>query len=166
MKNRIAVITVVTALSTLAAAPLLLAHPHRTMGGPGVDFRPGARGAHGPRPGAGLLGQLGRFRAELGLSEEQSARIRTIIAETHEQNVPYREELRKRRRAVAEALLKNPADVAGAQALIDERVEAQRRAQTNRLNATSKALAVLSAGQREKLSAMLAERAERRGRRR
>lgn len=164
MKKRIAVITVVIALGTLAAAPLLLAHPHRAMGRP--EFRPGARGVHGPRAGAGLLGQLGRFRAELGLTEEQSARIRTIIAETREQNVPHREELRKRRRAAAQALLANPSDVSGARELIDERADAQRKLQTNVLNATSKALAVLSADQRAKLSTMLAERTERRERRR
>lgn len=155
MKKRIAIaITLVAAVGALAAAPLVMAGPH---GGFGGDM-----GFHG----LGFFRHLGHLESELDLSEPQVDQLKAILAEVREQNAPYREQLHGGYKGVVEALVANPNDVAGAQALIDQQTAAERAVKANFLNAASKALAVLNAEQRAKLSTMIEEHAaERRGRR-
>ena len=152
MKKRIVLITVIIAIGALAAAPLVMAGPHGRSG----------RGMEGH--GFGILGHLGHVKDELDLSDQQVDQIKAIFAEVREQNAQYREQLHGGYRGVAETLLANPNDVAAAQALLDQQTAAERAMKTSFLNAASKALAVLNAEQRAKLSTMLEEHAERRGR--
>ena len=63
---------------------------------------------------------------------------------------------------VAQILIKNPNDVASAQALLDQQLENERVMRTNALNAASKALNVLTPDQRTKLSTMVQEHLDRR----
>lgn len=155
MKKRIAIaITLVIAVGALAAAPLVLADgPHGRFG----------RGMHGH--GFGPLGHLAHVRDELDLSDQQVDEIKAIFAETREQNSPYRQQLHGGYKDVVQALVANPDDVATAQTLVDQQLTAERAMKTNFLNAASKALAVLNAEQRAKLSTMIEEHAERHGRR-
>jgi Spy/CpxP family protein refolding chaperone len=154
MKIRITIaLTLVIAVGALAAAPLVLAD------GPHGRFR-GGMGGHGFGP----LAHLGHIKEELDLSDQQVAQIKGIIAETRALNAPYREQLHGGYKNVAQALLDNPNDVARAQALVDQQLNAERALKTNFLNAAAKALAVLSDEQRAKLSTMIAEHAEHHGR--
>lgn len=155
MKKRIAIaITLVLAVGALAAAPLLLADgPHGRFG----------RGMHGH--GFSPLGRIAHIKAELDLSDQQVDQIKAIFAETREQTAPYREQLHGGYHGVVLALVENPNDLAGAQGRIDQQLAAERAMKTSVLNAASKALGVLNAEQRAKLSTMIEEHAERHGRR-
>jgi len=154
MKKRIAIaITLVLAVGALAAAPLMLAD------GPHGRFR-GGMGGHGFGP----LGHIAHIKGELDLSDQQVDQIKTIFAETREQTAPYREQLHGGYKGVAQKLLENPNDVAGAQALIDQQTNAERAMKTAILNGASKALAVLNDEQRAKLTAMIEEHAAHHGR--
>ena len=158
MKKRIAIaLSLVLAVGALAAAPLVLAD------GPSGRFGGGMRG-HGFGHGFGPLGRLMHVKEELDLSDQQIEQIRTIFAETREQTAPYREQLHGGYKGVLQALVANPDDVAGAQALIDQQLNAERAMKTSFLNAASKAMAVLNAEQRAKLSTMIEEHAEHHGR--
>lgn len=141
MKKRIALIAVLIAL----AAPWVMARPHRAPG---------------------LLGHLQKMKAELGITDEQSAQLKAIMIELRTQNAQYREQMQGGRKDIATILLANPSDVSAAQALLDRQANAERAMKTNRLNATAKALAVLNAEQRAELSEKLEKFAERRASRR
>ncbi|HEX8407311.1 MAG TPA: Spy/CpxP family protein refolding chaperone [Thermoanaerobaculia bacterium] len=141
MKKRIALIAVLIALT----APLVMARPHRAPG---------------------LLGHLQKMKAELGITDAQSAQLKAIMVELRTQNEQYREQLQGGRKDIATILLANPSNVSAAQALLDKQANAERAMKANRLNATAKALAVLNAEQRAELSEKLAEFAERRAERR
>ncbi|HEX6095462.1 MAG TPA: Spy/CpxP family protein refolding chaperone [Thermoanaerobaculia bacterium] len=158
MKKRIAIaLTLVLAVGALVAAPLVLAD------GPGGHFR-GGMGGHALGHGFGPLARLMHVKEELDLSEEQVDRIKDIFAETRVQTAPYRKQLHGGYEGVAKALLANPDDVAGAQALIDQQTNAERAMKASILNGASKALAVLTPEQRAKLGTMVAEHVERHGR--
>ncbi len=151
MKKRIIIaVTLVLAVGALAAAPLVLADgSHGRFG----------RGMHGH--GFGPLGHLAHIRGELDLSDRQVDEIKAIFAETRAQTAPYRQQLHGGYKDVVQALIANPNDVAAAQALVDQQLTAERAMKTNFLNAASKALAVLDAEQRAKLSTMIEEHEKR-----
>lgn len=160
MKKKILILTVV--LAALAAVPILHAGPgfgHGRHAGPGMG---GDMGAHG----FAILGYLGRIREELDLTDAQADQIHAILKETHEQNAQYREQLHGSMKNVAQTLIANPNDVAGAQALLDQQAAAERALKANMLTAASKALNVLTAEQRTKLAEIVAEHAERMEKRR
>jgi Spy/CpxP family protein refolding chaperone len=145
MKKRALTITaVVAAVLALAAVPLVYAqtgHMHRMGMGAGM----------------GPLAHLGKLQTELGLSDQQVSQIKTIVAETHQQNAQYRQQLHGGIHAAIAALLKNPNDVAGAQAIIDQQTQAEAALKTSVLNAASKALNVLTPEQRDKLATLMAQ---------
>ena len=147
MKKRIAIaITLIAATGALAAAPFLLA-----------DDRSGGFHGHGFRHGFGPLARIAHVKEELDLSDQQVDQIKAIVAETRQQTAPYRKQLHGGYRGVLESLLENPNDIAAAQALVDQQVNAERAMKTSVLNAASKALAVLNDEQRAKLTTMLEE---------
>jgi Spy/CpxP family protein refolding chaperone len=152
MKKRISIIAIIIAVAALAAAPLLLARPHRG----------GGQGGHGFGGGFAMFSHVERIKEELDLSDQQVEQIKSIMSAVHEQNAPYREQLHGGLHGIAATLLENPNNVAAAQALLDQQANAERALKTNFLNATAKALNVLNAGQREKLGTMLEKFAERR----
>jgi len=149
MKKRHAVIALVLATVLVAAVPFLNADPgHR---------RPGGAGGPGM-----LFGHLQHLQDELELSDAQLDQIRGIFSALHEQNAPYREQMRGGFKDVTSALLANPNDLTAAQALLDQQASAERAAKANLLAATSKALNVLTVSQRAELSEIIKEREERR----
>lgn len=155
MKKRLVIIT--TLIAALAVVPFV-------YGGPGAHGKRGMHGMHGMHGGGhgfGILGHLARMKAELDLSDAQVEQVRQIFAETREQNAPYRDDVRGGLKDVADVLLADPNNVAGAQVLLDRQAAAERAMKQNILNATSRALNVLTAEQRAKLSGILAERAQR-----
>lgn len=105
-----------------------------------------------------MFGRLQHAKAALELSDQQTSDIKQIYTDLRTQNEPYRASLRGGRQAIAQALLANPNDTAGAQALIDKQSEAERQMKTNALHAFSKALNVLTPDQRTKASAFLTQR--------
>jgi Spy/CpxP family protein refolding chaperone len=157
MKKRMLLTTTVIAIAALAIVPFVYAGPGRHARG-GEGF-----GGHGARAGFGLgiLGHLGHVKEELDLSDQQVDQLKAIFKDVREQNQPYREQLRGGMKDVAELLLANPNDVAAAQSLLAQRESAEAAMKANVLQATSKALNVLNADQRAKLSTMLEKRAER-----
>jgi len=158
MKKRIGIITItILAALALIAAPVLFAGPH------GARMR--MHGMRGEGFGGGILGHLQRAKEELNLSDEQVDQIKAIFREAHEQNAASRESLRANFHDAALALLANPNDLAGAQALLERQTAAEKQMKLNLLTATSKALNVLNADQRSKLSEMVNERYERHGQR-
>ncbi|PYQ30496.1 MAG: hypothetical protein DMF56_06690 [Acidobacteria bacterium] len=154
MKKRIAIVGSILVVAALAAVPFVYAEP---------GFGGGMRGhAHG----GGALGFFGgrhldKLAEKLNLSEQQVDQIKAIYASLHDQNAQYRESMRGGMKDITETLLKNPNDLAAAQALIDQQSNAERAMKTNMLQATSKALNVLTADQRAELGKMIEERAAR-----
>jgi len=145
MKKRTLIFSAAAILIVLVAVPFAVAQHQR--------------GAH--RHGGMPFGRLIRAKAFLGLSDQQVASIKTIVADLHTQNEPYRASLRGGRQAIAQLLLANPNDIAGAQALIDKQSDAERQIKSNVLQAVSKALNILTPDQRAKAAAFLKERAAR-----
>jgi Spy/CpxP family protein refolding chaperone len=168
MKKRTTILAIVVlAVGVLAAAPLVIAGQHGSgpgamgmHGGPG-----GGPGMHGgPGGGIGILGHLQHAKTELGLTDQQVEQIRAIFTELHETNGTNRDQMRDGLHEAAAILLANPSDLAGAQAVLDRQAAAERVMKTNMLNATAKAFAVLTAEQRAKLSTMIEEHSQGRGR--
>ena len=105
-----------------------------------------------------ILGHLTHAKQELGLSDQQVSDIKAVFQTLRQQNEPYRAARRSTMRQVAQTLLNNPNDLAAAQALLDQQTESERTMRANTLAAASKALNLLNADQRTKLSAMVEER--------
>jgi len=112
---------------------------------------------HGHGHGVMMFG-LEHAKSALGLSDQQSADIKQIFTDLKTQNEPLRTSTRGGRQAIAQLLLANPNDVAGAQALLDKQLDAERQMKHNALAAASKALNVLTPDQRAKASAFLQQR--------
>jgi Spy/CpxP family protein refolding chaperone len=153
MKRRVLVTTSALALValTLVALPLFAQRMH------GMH-------ADGNMPGAMMLGHLAHAKAELGLSDQQSADIKAVFQNLREQNKTYRQSMHSTMSQVAQIMINNPNDVASAQALLDQQMETERAMRTNALNAAAKALNVLTPDQRTKLGTMVKEHLDRRSR--
>lgn len=154
MKKRSMLITTFIALAALTIVPFVYAAPGNRAHGRGF-------GGPGGPGGLGIIGHVARLQEELGLSDQQVDQIKTIFKDLHEQNAQYREQLHGGMKGVAETLLQDPNNVAAAQAQLDQQSAAENAMKANVLQATSKALNVLNAEQRAKLSTMLAERSQR-----
>jgi Spy/CpxP family protein refolding chaperone len=141
MKKRTLIFTSAAIVIVLLAVPFAMAQHRRARGHDGM-----------------MMFGLGRAKAALGLSDQQTADIKQIVTDLRTQNEPYRASLRGGRQAIAQLLLANPNDIASAQALIDKQTEAERQMKTNALNAFSKALNVLTPDQRTKAAAFLQQR--------
>ncbi len=132
----------IVAVLAIAAVPFLYAGPgHRGCG-----------------MGLGPLARLDRAQKELGLSDQQVTEIKTIFKGVHDQNSPYRDQMRGGFDGVMATLLKNPNDISGAMAILDQQAQAERAMKANALNAASKALNTLTPEQRDKLGALIAQR--------
>ena len=153
MKRKLILTTAVIAIAALATVPFVYAGPGRHADGQGFG------GGHGF--GIGMFGHLGHIKSELDLSDQQVDQLKAIFAEVHEQNAQYREQLHGGMKGIAQTLLANPNDIAGAQALLDQQATSEAALKTNILQATSKALNVLNADQRAKLLAMLENHSQR-----
>ena len=150
MKKRLLILGAAAALVAALAVPIAFAqhmHPH-------------GMGMHGDG-GTMMLGRLARAQQQLGLSDQQVADIKAIFQDLRTQNAAYRDQLHGGFKAVADALIANPNDVAGAQALLDKQEATEHAMKVNALNAAAKALNVLTPDQRAKLAAHLAEREQR-----
>src|SRR6266849_314529 len=152
MKKRVLVTTAVIALVALVAVPLAFAQRMHMHG----------MHADGEMPGAMMLGHLRHAKEQLGLSDQQTADIKSVFQGLREQNKSYRESMHNTMAQVAKILISNPNDVASAQALLDQQIESERAMRTNALNAAAKALNVLTPDQRTKLSTMVQEHLDRR----
>lgn len=163
MKKRSIVMLAAAALAVVTIVPFAYAQ-HMRHGGPG-----GPHGAMGPGGGEFgaimMLGHLEHAKEVLGLSDQQVNDIKAIFKDLHSQNAAVHDQLRGSVKAVAEKLIANPNDVAGAQAELAKQEAAEHTLKVNALNAASKALNVLTADQRAKLAEKLAEHAARMGRR-
>src|SRR4051794_22072264 len=130
MKRKLILTTAVIAIAALAIVPFVYAGPGRYAHGEGFG------GGHGF--GMAMFGHLGHVKAELDLSDQQVDQLKAIFAEVREQNAPYREQLHGGMKGVAQTLLANPNDIAGAQALLDRQATAEAALKSNILQATSK----------------------------
>ena len=153
MRKRVLATAGAIALLVLVAVPLAFAQRMHAM-----------RGMHagGDMPGAMMLGHLAHAKAQLGLSDQQTADIKAVFQNLHEQNKAYRQSMHDTMAQVAQILINNPNDIASAQALLDQQANAERSMRTNALNAASKALSVLTPDQRTKLGAMVKDHLDRR----
>lgn len=142
MKKRTLILSAAALVIVIAAVPFAMAQHMR-----------GHRHGHG-----GMMFGLQRAKAALGLSDQQSADIKQIFADLRTQNEPLRTSMRGGRQAIAQLLLANPNDVAGAQALLDKQLATERQMKLNALTAASKALNVLTPDQRTKAAAFLQQR--------
>jgi protein CpxP len=161
MKKRLILITTLIAIAALAIVPFVYAGHGRQMRGGGHGM--GGHGGHGM--GFGFMGHVDRIKDELDLTDAQVVQIKAIVAEAHEQNAGLHEQMHGGFKGVAEKLIANPNDIAGAQALLDQQHAAERTLKTNMITAASKALNVLTPDQRTKLGELIAEHGERWGRR-
>ena len=140
-KSTLTVSAIALAVVALIAVPFVYAGPgHQHMMG----------GEMGP------LAHLAHAQKELGLSDEQVDQIKTIVKAAHDENAQYRDQLHGGFASIINTLIKNPNDVAAAQAIMDQQNAVERSLKTNMLNAASKALNVLTPDQREKLGTMVA----------
>ncbi|MDQ3283267.1 MAG: periplasmic heavy metal sensor [Acidobacteriota bacterium] len=151
-------LTLVVLIAALAAVPLFVYAAGPAMqrmhghGGPGGHGAPGFAGL-------GFMAHLRQVSEELDLSAAQKEQIHGILRQAHEQNAQYREQLHGGFQSVAQALIANPNDIAGAQALMARNEAAESAMKANMLTAASKALNVLTPEQRTKLSGIVAEHA-------
>ena len=102
-----------------------------------------------------MFGHLQKAKDALGLSDQQMTDIKAIFQQLHDQNAQYRQQVHGGMQQIMQTLVKNPNDLAAAQALIDQQTEAERAVKSNMLNAVSKALNVLTTDQRAKLSDLI-----------
>lgn len=154
MKKRTLIFLSAAILVVVLAVPFALAQHMR-----GAGHRHGCMGGDSSMAMFGhMSGRMHGAKAALGLSDQQADGIKKIFTDLRAQNEPYRASLRGGRQAIAQVLLANPNDIAGAQALIDKQSEAERQMKTNALQAFSKALNVMSSEQRTKAAAFLQER--------
>ena len=102
-----------------------------------------------------MFGHLQKAKDALGLSDQQMTDIKAIFQQLHDQNAQYRQQVHGGMQQIMQTLVKNPNDLADAQALIDQQTEAERAMKSNMLNAASKALNVLTTDQRAKLSDLI-----------
>ena len=147
MTRRTATLIATIALLVAAAVPLAYAAGPGRHHGFGKDFP---------------LMRLERAKEALDLSDAQFDQIKAILADLRQQNTPYREQLHGNMRNVAQTLIDNPNNLAGAQAVLDQQLAAERTMKQNALNAAAKALGVLTPEQRGKLAQFVASREERR----
>lgn len=140
-KKRIFTVSgIAVAVLALVAVPFLYAGPgHQHMMGGDI----------------GPLAHLGHMQKELGLSDAQVDQIKAILKAAREENAQYRDQLHGGLAGIVNTLIRNPNDVAAAQAIMDQQSAAERALKTNMLNAASKALNVLTPEQREKLGTMV-----------
>jgi Spy/CpxP family protein refolding chaperone len=101
------------------------------------------------------LEKLRQLREELNLSDAQMAELRKIGRETRETNAAYRASLRDNFSAAGLALLANPDDITGAEAILDRNEAAKKELRDNVLEGVSDAIKVLDPEQREKLKVVL-----------
>jgi periplasmic protein CpxP/Spy len=152
MKTRTILFAMTGALVVLIAVPFAFAQRMH-----------GARN-HGEFGSMMMLGHLQHAKETLGLSDQQVSDLQAIFQQARDQNATYRQQVHGGMQQIMQTLLKNPNDLAAAQALLDQQTEAERAMKSNLLNAVSKALNVLSADQRVKLSDViqqhLADRAQ------
>lgn len=148
MKRRTLTLASLATLVALLAVPFLSAAPQGRRGHGGREF--------------GALGFLAHARQELNLSDQQVDQIKAVFKALHEQNAPYREQLKGGLEGITATLIQDPANVGAAQALLDKQAAAEQAMKANMLNATSQALNVLNAEQRARLSTMISERKTRR----
>jgi Spy/CpxP family protein refolding chaperone len=149
MRKRTLWIAAAVALTALIAVPIAFAQRAHRMHADGFG-------------GSMMLGHLQHVRQALGLSDQQVSDIQAIVQDLRQQNAQYRDTMHGTMQQVAQILLKNPNDLASAQALIDQQTANERTMKVNALNAVSKALNVLTPDQRDKLSTMLQQRMARR----
>lgn len=142
MKKRALIIAAATIAVLTLAVPLVYAGVHRM---------------HGMAGGMGPLAHLAKAQQELGLSDQQVDAIKAIVAGTHEQNAALRDQLHSGFSGVIDTLIKDPNDIAGAQAILDQQAQAEKVMKTNLLSAASKALNVLTPEQRQKLGTLIAQ---------
>jgi len=159
MKKRSLIIIAAAALVAMTVVPFAYSQHmrHGGPGGPGGHMGPGG----GEFGAIMMLGHLEHAKEVLGLSDQQVTDIKAIFKDLHAQNSALHEQLRGSVKGVAEKLLANPNDVAGAQAELAKQEAAEHTLKINALNAASKALNVLTADQRAKLAEKLAEHASR-----
>ena len=146
MRKRIFWTTAAIALVALMAVPLAFAQRARAM-----------HGGDGAFGGPMIFGHLRHAQQTLGLSDQQVSDIQAIFKDLHQQNQTYRQSMHSTMKQVAEMLIKNPNDVAAAQAILDRQMENERGLRNNALIAASKALNVLTPDQRGKLDTLLQE---------
>ena len=144
MKKIWIVVGTVTLVATMAAAPLALAHQQAKRGG-----------AMSPLM---VLERLHQLRGELNLSDAQLAELRKIGIETREANSAYRASLRDNLGEAGLALLANPDDITGAEAILDRNAQAKQELRANVLEGVSDAIKVLDAEQKAKLASVLKHR--------
>jgi Spy/CpxP family protein refolding chaperone len=152
MKKRTLIFSSAAILIVVLAVPFAVAQ-HMHMRGAGFG-----RGCMHGDSSMMMFGHMRGAKAALGLSDQQAADLKKVFTELRAQNAPYRASLRDGRQAIAQALLANPNDVAGAQALLDKQTDAERQIKANTLTAVSKALNVLTPEQRSKASNFLQQR--------
>jgi Spy/CpxP family protein refolding chaperone len=143
-KRNLTIAAAVIAL-VLVAVPIAYAQHRMHHGGPEAF-------------GFGMMGHLGHLKAKLDLTDEQADQIKAIAKNFHEENAQLHGGLK----SVAKALIANPNDLAGAQAILDQQAAAEKAFKANALVAASKALNVLTPEQRTKLGELMAEREEHR----
>lgn len=118
-----------------------------------------ARGHRGDRHmGFGMIGKLHAFREELDLSDEQVTQIREIAGSLRDQNRPYRDQIKENLGAVAQTLIANPNNIAGAQSLLSQQLATEQEMKSSALRAAADALNVLTPEQRARLGEMVARK--------
>ena len=146
MFRKTLITTIIVAALALAAVPFAYAQQGRFHHRGGLD-------------GAGMffMGRLEHLKTSLDLSDQQVDQIKAIAQDLHSQNAQYRQQQRGNMKSVMQALINNPNDLAGAQALLDQQAAAEKAVRSNMLVAASKALNVLTADQRTKLGQFINE---------
>lgn len=158
MNKRSLITLAIVALVGLLAVPFIYAQQAPAPREHGMGMH--GMGMHGDKgmQAFGPLGHLQKLQTELGLSDAQVTEIKTIFTNLRDQNAAYRTQLKGGHQAILSTLLKDPNDLASAQAILNQQTQAENAMKANVLSATSKALNVLTADQRAKLADLIAQR--------
>jgi Spy/CpxP family protein refolding chaperone len=148
MSKRNTIIIAALAIVTLAGFPFVYAQHMRGM----------HAGMHGGPLGEFGFGRLERAKETLGLTDAQVDQLKAIVTELRTQNAPYRQQIHGTMVQVAQTLVKDPNNIAAAQALLDQQTAAEQTMKANTLAAASKALSVLTPDQRTKVADFISNR--------
>jgi protein CpxP len=138
------VILIVAAALTVVAVPLTWAARHDGAAHQGRHF------------GGGRLARLAELKGELGLTEQQTARLREIALSVRAENAADREQVKSNLHRIAAILVADPDATDEARDILDEQQAIEQRLKANVLEGVSEALEVLTPEQRAKLGERLA----------
>jgi len=150
-------IACVVVLGGFLSLPLRAADQGPGGWGPGRGRGPGMGG-----PMFGLLHNQ-RVKAELGLTDEQSEKLRKLFSETHKASIRSRAELKIKRMELHELMMASTTDREAAMKKVTDISDLRAQRMRQHVESMLAAKTILTPEQQKKIHTMMADRMSRRG---